>query len=277
MTSLFQQSRSLSLQALVLVAICISLMVLDQRFQSLVALRTSIGYVLTPIQYLVSLPAQSGQWVSEWFRTHTHLVVENSRLNDEALVLQARLQRMSILQAENQRLRQLLGSSQKVENDVVVAELLAVDHTPYRQLLEINKGSKDGIRNGLAVIDSQGIMGQVVTSKTNSASVILISDPEHAIPVQFVRSGIRAVAFGTGSIDQLQLRYLSATADIQLDDLLVSSGLGGRFPPDYPVARVSGIELDQAQGFVTVQARPMAQLSKSREVLVIQQAEGIEP
>jgi len=277
MTSLFQQSRSLSLQALVLVAICISLMVLDQRFQSLVALRTSIGYVLTPIQYLVSLPAQSGQWVSEWFRTHTHLVVENSRLNDEALVLQARLQRMSILQAENQRLRQLLGSSQKVENDVVVAELLAVDHTPYRQLLEINKGSKDGIRNGLAVIDSQGIMGQVVTSKTNSASVILISDPEHAIPVQFVRSGIRAVAFGTGSIDQLQLRYLPATADIQLDDLLVSSGLGGRFPPDYPVARVSGIELDQAQGFVTVQARPMAQLSKSREVLVIQQAEGIEP
>lgn len=269
MTGLFQQSRSLTLQALILVTICISLMVLDQRFHSLVALRTSIGFVLTPIQYLVNLPAQGGQWLSEWFRTHTHLVRENERLLDESLVLQARLQRLNILQAENERLRELLGSSKKFENDVVVAELLAVDHTPYRQLLEINKGRSSGISNGLAVIDAQGIMGQVITAKNNSASVILISDPEHAIPVQFVRSGIRGVAFGTGSIDQLQLRYLPATADIQVGDLLVSSGLGGRFPPDYPVAKVSAIELDQAQGFVTVLARPMALLSKSREVLVI--------
>ena len=136
-------------------------------------------------------------------------------------------------------------------------------------MIEINKGSSDGVAIGHAVIDDFGVMGQVVHVNPHSATIILISDPEHAIPVQFVRSGTRSVAFGRGSTTQLELRYLPATADIRLDDELVTSGLGGRFPPDYPVARVTAIDEDRVRGFVTVLAEPRARLDSSREVLVI--------
>ena len=177
--------------------------------------------------------------------------------------------RLAQLERDNARLRSLLGSARKIADDVIVAELLSVDQNPYRQLIEINRGSSDGVEIGYAVIDDFGIMGQVIHVNPQSATTILISDPEHAIPVQFVRSGTRSVAFGRGSTSQLELRYLPATADIMIDDELVTSGLGGRFPPDYPVARVTAINEDRVRGFVTVFAEPKARLDSSREVLVI--------
>ncbi len=264
------QARGASLQAFFLIVVCVTMMVVDHRFQHLEVVRANISLALAPLRYLVSLPATGGNWASEWFTAHTELLNENQRLRAEGRILNARLQKFEILAEENARLRKLLGSARKIADDVIVAELLSVDQNPYRQLIEINKGSGDGIEIGHAVIDDFGVMGQVIHVNAGSATTILISDPEHAIPVQFVRSGTRSVAFGRGSTTQLELRYLPATADIKIDDELVTSGLGGRFPGNYPVARVTAINEDRVHGFVTVFAEPRARLNSSREVLVIQ-------
>jgi len=263
------QARGASLQALFFVVICIALMIVDHRFHHLEVVRANISLALTPLRYLVSLPATGGNWLNDWYTSHTELLNENEKLRAEGRILNARLQKLEILSEENARLRSLLGSARKLSDDVIVAELMSVDQNPYRQLIEINRGSSDGVEIGHAVIDDFGIMGQVIHVNAQSATTILISDPEHAIPVQFVRSGTRSVAFGRGSTSQLELRYLPATADIKVDDELVTSGLGGRFPADYPIARVTAINEDLVRGFVTVFAQPKARLDSSREVLVI--------
>ena len=226
------QARGASLQALFLIALSIAMMVVDHRFQHLEIVRTNISLALSPIRYLVSLPSTGGNWLGDWVTSHTELLDENELLKAEGRILNARLQKLETLTAENARLRYLLGSSRKIADDVIVAELLSVDQNPYSQLIEIDRGSSDGVEIGNAVIDDFGIMGQVIHVNAQSATIILISDPEHAIPVQFIRSGTRSVAFGKGSTRQLELRYLPATADIKIDDELVTSGLGGRFPPD---------------------------------------------
>jgi rod shape-determining protein MreC len=263
------QARGATLQALFLVVLSIAVMVVDHRFNHLEIVRSNISLVISPLRYLVSLPATGGSWLEDWFTSHTELIEENEALKDQRRILSARLQKMEILAEENARLRSLLGSSRKIADDVIVAELLSVDQNPYRQLIEINKGSSDGIEKGNAVIDDFGVMGQVIHVNPQSATTILISDPEHAIPVQFIRSGTRSVAFGGGSAHQLELRYLPATADIMVGDELVTSGLGGRFPPNYPVATVTSISEDRIRGFVSVIAEPKARLDSSREVLVI--------
>lgn len=263
------QARGASLQALFFVVICIALMIVDHRFHHLEVVRANISLALTPLRYLVSLPATGGNWLNDWYTSHTELLNENEKLRAEGRILNARLQKLEILSEENARLRSLLGSARKLSDDVIVAELMSVDQNPYRQLIEINRGSSDGVEIGHAVIDDFGIMGQVIHVNAQSATTILISDPEHAIPVQFVRSGTRSVAFGRGSTSQLELRYLPATADIKIDDELVTSGLGGRFPADYPVARVTAINEDLVRGFVAAFAQPKARLDSSREVLVI--------
>lgn len=269
MNQLGPQSRGTTVQVVLLAIISIVLMFVDQRFNHLEVVRSNISVALTPLRYLVSLPAHTGNWASEWFTSFRDLVNENSNLRADSRILNARLQKMQVLQAENTRLRNLLGSSAKVADEVIVAELLSVDQNPYRQLIEINKGTLDGVEIGQAVIDAYGVMGQVIHVNQHTSTTILISDPEHAIPVQFIRNGMRSVAFGNGSSDQLELRYLPATADIRINDELVTSGLGGRFPADYPVATVVAINEDLIHGFVSVLVKPQARLDSSREVLII--------
>lgn len=275
MNQLHYREQSTSIRTLFLVGLCIALMFVDQRFNHLEVVRSNISLVLSPIRYLVSLPAITGSWANEWLSSHIELLNENSALKAKGRILNARLQKMQVLKAENTRLRNMLGSSRKLADQVIVAELLSVDQSPYRQLIEINKGTFDGVELGLAVIDDFGVMGQVIHVNQYTATTILISDPEHAIPVQFIRSGTRSVAFGNGSVDQLELRYLPATADIKVNDQLVTSGLGGRFPADYPVATVISITKDLTHGFVSVLAKPLARLDSSREVLVVKSNNGL--
>ena len=188
-----------SLQALFLAFLSIAIMVSIIAFNHLEVVRSNISLAISPLRYLVSLPATAGNWLGDWFTAHSELLAENEALKDESRILSARLQKLEILAEENARLRSLLGSSRKIADDVIVAELLSVDQNPYRQLIEINKGSSDGVEIGHAVIDDFGVMGQVIHVNPQSATTILISDPEHAIPVQFIRSGTRSVAFGRGS------------------------------------------------------------------------------
>lgn len=275
MSQLNRRARGTPIQTVLFVSLCIALMFVDHRFNHLEVVRSNISVVLSPLRYLVSLPALTGNWVSDWLVAHTELLEENETLKAKGRILNAQLQKMQVLQAENTRLRNMLGSSRKIADEVIVAELLSVDQNPYRQLIEINKGMVDGVALGHAVIDDFGIMGQVIHVNQYTATTILISDPEHAIPVQFIRSGTRSVAFGNGSTDQLELRYLPATADIMVNDELVTSGLGGRFPADYPVAKVTSITNDPIHGFVSVLAKPLARLDSSREVLVIKPKNSI--
>lgn len=273
MKQLLLQARSATIHALLLIIVCIALMFVDHRYNHLEVVRSNISLALSPLRYIVSLPAMAGNWVNDWWMSHTELLSENAALKSDGRILNARLQKMQVLLEENARLRNLLGSSRKLADQVIVAELLSVDQNPYRQLIEINKGSNDGVQIGYAVIDDFGVMGQVIHVTRNSATTILISDPEHAVPVQFIRSGTRSVAFGNGSTDQLELHYLPVTADIVIGDELVTSGLGGRFPADYPVATITSIKPDLSRGFVTILAAPKARLDSSREVLVIKPRE----
>ena len=277
MNQLHPREQNTLIRTLFLVSLCVALMFVDQRFNHLEVVRSNISLVLSPLRYLVSLPVITVNWASEWLSSHTDILNENAVLKADGRILNARLQKMQVLQAENTRLRNMLGSSRKLADQVIVAELLSVDQNPYRQLIEINKGTNDSVALGHAVIDDFGIMGQVIHVNQYTSTTILISDPEHAIPVQFIRSGTRSVAFGNGSVDQLELRYLPATADIEVGDELVTSGLGGRFPADYPVAKVISITKDLTLGFVTVLAKPLARLDSSREVLVVKPNNGIAP
>ncbi|MCK4708687.1 MAG: rod shape-determining protein MreC [Gammaproteobacteria bacterium] len=270
MKNIFQPARGTVAPAIFLIALSISIMFVDHRFSHLESVRSGISILVSPLRYLVSFPALSGAWVKEWFNTHNTLVDDNRTLRQKERLLNARLQKMNVLLAENSRLRQLLGSSRKLSDEVIVAELLSVDQNPYRQLIELNKGSLDGLQDGQAVIDDYGIMGQIIHVGHNSSTVKLISDPEHVIPVQFIHSGMRSVAFGNGNTDELELRYLPATANVKKGDELVTSGLGGRFPPDYPVATIVEVTLDKTHGFKSARAMPKARLDSSREVLVIQ-------
>lgn len=270
MTTLFQHARGTSIQFVTLIALSIAIMVVDSHYQHLKNFRTGIAFVFSPLRYVVNFPAQSGQWLDDYLSSHDSLLSDNRFLKQESRILKAKLQKMSVLTEENLRLRSLLGASRKLADHVIVAELLSVDQTPYQQIIELNKGALDGIEVGQAVIDDFGIMGQVIQANNNTATTLLLSDPGHAIPVQFVRTGLRGIALGNGSSDTLELKYLPSTADIKKGDLLVSSGLGRRFPADYPVAEISKISLDSTHGFINALAIPKAKLNRSREVLIIQ-------
>ena len=233
------------------------------------ATRAVLSAAVYPFYWLADLPARLGNWGSENLVTRSSLLDENAQLRSQARLLEARLQQVASLRAENSRLRALLNSSALLEDDVFEAELVGVSPDPSRQLVVLNRGSRDGVYVGQALLDEQGLMGQVVEVSTNSSRVLLITDATHAIPVQVNRNGVRAIAEGIGRLDRLELRHLASTEDVEVGDLLVSSGLGGLFPRGYPVAVVTEVVRDPGQTFAKVYAEPSAALSRSRHVLLV--------
>ena len=250
-------------------ALSLSIMTLDHRFDHLRLVREQISLLIYPLRIVVDVPARLGTWGATAISSHRTLLKENQQLRDERTLMQAQLQKMVALETENARLRDLLGSSSKVENSVLVAELLAVDLDPYRQQVVINKGANNAVYAGQPVIDASGVMGQIIHAGTFTSTALLISDPSHALPVQVDRTGLRTIATGTGSPDRLELRFIPTTADIEVNDVVFTSGLGGRFPPNYPVAVVSSVERPRGQAFARVFATPTARIDRSREVLLV--------
>lgn len=244
-------------------------MVVDTRLKNMETVRSWLGLVAYPIHTIASLPPSLGPWVLETFATRGHLQSENSRLHRDNLLLQAGQQKVAALEAENMRLRMLLESSLKIGERVLIAELVAVDLDPYQQQVVINKGSASGVFLGQSVLHANAVMGQVIHVNRLRSTVLMITDASHALPVQVNRNGLRTIAMGTGHINLLVLPNLPNNADIKEGDLLVTSGLGGRFPPGYPVAKVSSVSREAGQPFATVQARPSAHLDRSREVLLV--------
>lgn len=245
------------------------LMTVDHRAHHLDAVRGVLSTAMSPLRYAVDAPIRAGRWVMENMASRQQLIAENERLRQQQLLIESRLGRFAELDAENRRLRRLLDSSDKVGEAVLIAELLAVDMDPFSRRIMLNKGSQDGVMQGQALIDSQGMMGQVVEVGPFSSTALLITDPSHALPVQVNRSGLRTVAVGGGSVNLLGLSHIPNSADIRVGDLLVTSGLGGRFPAGYPVGRVVSVERDSGQPFAKVQAEPSAHLERNREVLLV--------
>lgn len=254
---------------MLLVVTSILLMTLDHRQQHMQMLRASLQAVVYPIRYLVNLPVDVSHWASENFASRQSLIEENAGLRYQNLLLQAQMEKFDALQAENQRLQELLGSSFKVGDRVLIAELYRVDLDPYKHLIVINKGSSDHTYVDQPVLDAYGVMGQVIQVGPYTSTVRLITDPSHILPVQVNRNGLRTLAIGTGAIDQLELPYLPNNADIHKGDLLVTSGLGGAFPPGYPVGHVTKVTHNPGTGFATVLVTPSAHLDRSRELLLV--------
>jgi rod shape-determining protein MreC len=254
----------------VVAIVSIVLMTVDHRTDELEPVRSVLGLIVYPIQYAVNLPTQWGYWATDSLAERGTLIEQNQALRKKALLLEVRLQKLASLTRENARLRQLLASAERFEEErVLVAELVAVDLDPYKQQILINKGALEGIYAGQPLLDARGVMGQVTHVNPISATAILISDPSHALPVQVDRNGLRTLAEGTGDPDRLRVRYVPSNGDIRIGDVLVTSGLGGRFPADYPVGEVTRVEHRAGEPFADVEAEPYAKLDRSREVLLV--------
>jgi rod shape-determining protein MreC len=247
----------------------LALMVLDHQNQHLQDVRRVLAAAVYPLQLAIDAPFEFGHWAAETFASRSRLLQENRALRQDRLIQSERLQRMAALVAENARLRALLESTAKVGNRVLTAEIVSVDMNPFRHRILINKGGNDGAYVGQALIDAQGIIGQITRDQIFAAEATLITDADHAIPVEFVRNRLRTIALGTGDIDRLSLPFLPRNADVRKDDLLVSSGLGGTFPPGYPVGVVRDVISDSGQPFLKITAEPTAALNRIREVLLI--------
>ena len=244
-------------------------MVVDHQQGHLKFVRTMLSTLVYPIQVAVNIPVEMGHWMAESLTTRSKLLEENDRLREEHKIISSKLQRYEILEAENKRLRRLLGSSIDYKEQVLIAELMAVEMEPSRHLFEINKGLRDGVYEGQPVVDDNGVIGQIYHVSPFSSTVLLITDPSHSIPVQVNRNGLRAIAVGTGQHNILHLEHLPTNADIEKGDLIVSSGLGKRFPRGYAVGKISRITHEPGSAFARVAVEPIADLTQSREVLLV--------
>jgi len=254
---------------LLLSVVCMALMLLDQRDQHLQRVRQALSVVVYPVRMLVDLPFSTWQSVRSSFSEREALIAENEQLKRQRLEAEFRLQRLAALEMENARLRELLDSTARVGSRALIAEILSVDLDPYRQRFDLNRGLVDGVYVGQALIDAQGVVGQVVRVGPLTAEAVLITDADHAVPVSVNRNGLRTIAVGTGDSGRLRLPYLTNNADIKEGDLLVSSGLGGVFPSGYPVGRVLEVRLRPDQAFAEIIAEPASALDRDREVLLV--------
>ncbi|MFN2361599.1 MAG: rod shape-determining protein MreC [Marinobacter sp.] len=269
MKTIFVQSPVPGFRLLLVIVLSAVLIVADSRFDQLTQVRSAIGTGLAPIHWLGNAPSQLNDWVASLFTSKEDLQEENEALRARLLILERRALKYAALASENNELRKLMNSSEVLDDHVIVGEVVAVSPDPFSHEIVINKGSRDGVEVGQAILDANGLMGQVEQTSSFTSRVLLVSDSSHAVPVEVVRNGLRAVLLGNGDTSALELVHVPDTADIREDDLLVSSGLGGRFPKGYPVAKVDRIIKEQGEPFVKIDATPLAELNKSRLVLVV--------
>ena len=269
MQTLFLRGPSATLRMIILILISLAVMTVDHRWKHLDAVRNTLSYLLYPVEYVVDLPIRLYYWSDETLSARQTLLDENRELRELQLQSRVQLQKLDILEQENERLRKLMSATPKTTEDHLIAEIVGVDVDPYRHFIVLNKGSLHGVYKGQPIIDAHGIMGQIVYVNGLTSTAMLISDVSHAIPVQIDRTGLRSVAFGTGQTDYLDLRHIPHNADIRVGDKLISSGLGARFPRHYPVAIITKIDRNTGETFISVRAEPLAQIDTSREVLLV--------
>lgn len=248
---------------------CISAMLLDHREDHLTTVRQVLSMAIYPVQWTVNLPFEIYSWASNSIADRADLLARNEELSRALLDSAFQLQQLETLKVENTRLRYLLESTAKIDDRSLVAEILSVDLDPYRQRFVLNRGAAHNVFVGQAILDRDGVVGQIVEVGRWSAEAVLITDADHAIPVVVNRNGLRTIAVGTGDQGRLRLPYLTNSADIEVGDLLVSSGLGEVFPAGYPVGRIVQIQNQPGQPFAEITVAPVSALDRDQEVLLV--------
>ena len=258
-----------TLRLLVALTLAIALMVLDHRGSWLTAIRGQIEVIVQPLWRLAGLPARLGDDVRDTASSRARLMRENETLRNALLISNARIARLEASAAENARLRGLLGAAEQGGLDVQLAPILDIALDPTRQRLTLAIGADQGVRPGQAAIDAGGLVGQVIDVRSGTATVLLLTDPDHAVPVAVARNGIRLVAYGRG--DRIELANIPTSSDVKVGDRIVTSGLGGRFPPGFPVGTIVRLRRDESRAFLVGELRPAAQLDRGRDVLLLRQ------
>jgi len=253
-------------------SLSLALLVLDARFRYTEGLRSVLALAVYPLQSLATMPAALGERVADYFASQAQLREDNAELRSKLLSAAQAAQRFEAAQAENGQLRRLIGAAERLPLRSTPAEILYNGRDPYSRKVVIDKGSQSGVRAGAPVVDEAGVIGQVTRAHALASEVTLLSDKDQAIPVQVVRNGLRAVAFGAGASGMLELRFMAANAEIQNGDRLVTSGIDGTYPPGLPVATVARIERDAAYAFARIVCQPAAGVENGRYVLVLENA-----
>ena len=251
-------------------SLSLALLVLDARFRYTEGLRSVLALAVYPLQMAASLPAALGERIAGYFATQSQLREENTELRARLLEASQSAQRYEAARAETGQLRRLIGAGERLPQKSQPAEIVYGGRDPYSRKVVIDKGSQAGVRAGSPVLDEQGVIGQVTRVHALAAEVTLLTDKDQAIPVQVVRNGLRAVAFGAGLSGMLELRFMAANAEIQNGDKLVTSGIDGTYPPGIPVATVARIERDAAYAFARIVCQPAAGVDSGRYVLVLE-------
>jgi len=244
-------------------------MVIDKRTHVGAQLRSFTHFAAQPIWWAAAVPSRTWHWTQQNFVSHDHLLSENLRLQTELQIANARIKRSESIAMENQRLRNLLGGTRGFQLHVQLADIVDVDLDPKRQRIVLGSGTKEGVEVGLAVIDEGGMLGQVIEVSNETSIALLITDPKHSVPAQLVRSGLRLIVNGTGRSDRLSAANISQTADIRSGDLVITSGIGGRFPAGFPVGKVAQVSTDDANQLQISVITPAAYLDRGRQVLLV--------
>lgn len=249
--------------------LAVALMYLDRSSGWLERVRYGLAAAAYPLQLAANSPSAAWRWTRETFETRDALQAENSTLRRELRELELRSARHAALERENAQLRGLRAALPPVAEKWLVGEVIGSESSTLRQRLVVNRGAEQGVFKGQTVIAAGGVLGQTLRVGPWSAEVMLLTDPEHALPVQVLRNGLRTIAVGSGESDTLQLPYLPIQSDIREGDELVTSGLGGVYPAGHPVATITAVDRGGGSPLAQVRAKPLAALDRDREVLFV--------
>ncbi|CUB03236.1 rod shape-determining protein MreC [Marinomonas fungiae] len=257
-----------------LVLLSAAMIVGDLQYKVFSPIRPYLSWLVTPIQVVVGAPQKMISWAEMHLDSREDLVYQNQSLSQELLMLRRQLQLFESLKAENVRLRELLDASQRVDEKVVMGEVIGFDQNAYSHKILIDKGFSSGAYVGQPVLDATGVLGQVVETSAYTSRVLLIADASHFVPVQLARTGFRSILRGTGDMKRMELMSVPHTADIKKGDILTTSGLANRFPVGYPVGVVRKVTHESGKPYADVEVVPLAQLGRSRHVMLIERAKG---
>jgi rod shape-determining protein MreC len=263
------RTTGLLLRCILYSLLALGLIIVDKRYDHLGHIRRLLSVVAYPVQVAVASPFEGWDWFRESVSSRETLRADKARLEAQLRLADFKLQRYDALEAETRRLRALRDNTAGVGSGFLIGNIMDLDLDAFRERVLVDKGARDGVFVGQAVLDAGGVFGQVARVEQLTSEVILLSDAAHAIPVQINRNGLRTIAVGTGDTSRLKLPYLSTSADVVAGDLLVTSGLGGGFPAGYPVGTVSEVKRDPAQSLADVEVRPAASLDRSRELMFV--------
>ena len=260
---------ALNTKLIIFVVLSFILLINDQRNNYLSILRNSIAIAIYPLQSAVEIPSRLTDWFDLRIKSKEILIKENQNLLSQQKINSSILQRYESLEQENERLKQILNAASNLDNKVEITRIISVNVNPYRHTIVIDKGERDGVYEGQVLLGADGVIGQILHTNFLTSEAILISDSDHALPVEINRNGLRTIVLGNGSYTKLDVPYIPNNTDIEIGDLLVTSGLGGKFPSGYPVAKVDFIESDLSEQFYKVSAKPIAYLNQVRELMLL--------